>query len=242
MNKYLSYAILGLVSIGALGIVYISARSFAQIVPANQSVLPPKNAASTSGQVTNQTAASTTGANSIVTGYEPRTPYYAGEMDVFVAIDRTERASNVVGYLGSGGSFVMDVPDWIVDHWRSDTGDGDVFTFTPKDNVDLKDFSDIGIFLQSTTEQYNASTLYDMERSSKTGLILAEVLLNDAGDMRIYHVERFDGDMISDDFYMDGNSKTAKVQFYSDKFAHDVAGTKVREFVEGFGVGHGPQG
>ena len=83
---------------------------------------------------------------------------------------------------------------------------------------------------------------YYSDIADNDALILSEVILNSAQDTRIYHVERKMNDRIFDTFYVDGNNKTAQVNFDYSYANYKIYSPKIREFVEGLGKGSVPQG
>jgi hypothetical protein len=70
----------------------------------------------------------------------------------------------------------------------------------------------------------------------------AEVMLNNDGDMRIYHVQRQQGDYVTDVFYVDGNGRTAVATFKSSLVSYGKYGAKIRGLMQGIGKGQAPQG
>src|SRR3989344_7668109 len=50
-------------------------------------------------------------------------------VDPFEVSVGTLHSSNVIGYLGSG-SFIVDLPGWVVEHWIIDNQDETTFAFT----------------------------------------------------------------------------------------------------------------
>lgn len=163
--------------------------------------------------------------------------------DIFESSPRPNNVSNVVGYFASGAFVFNNVPDWIVEHW-GDKGDktDNVFAFSPREEIPGRDFSDIVIEVSTTTEQFNASYLYETQSKSIKDLMIAEIFLNSVGDTRIHHIQRRLAGGIEDIFYIDGNGKTATVTFQAQLENYAKYGTKIREFVQGIGKGEAPRG
>lgn len=143
--------------------------------------------------------------------------------------------SNVVGYF-AGGAFLTYVPQWMVENWSSGSNvDGSVTTFSPKDSYKAtKDFSDIVIKASQTDETYNAEWLF---QSNKSNSLVAEVILNVEGDMRIYHIEKQDGDNIQETFYIDGDKKTGIFIFSASQENYYKYNVRVKEFIQGLRKG-----
>lgn len=173
---------------------------------------------------------------------------------VFSEATRSASTSNIVGYF-AGGSFFWYVPSWVEKSWNISNPKGaDGFTVSPKVVISNRKFSDIVVAVNSSTETYNAVTLYDEDRNSKEGrLIINEVLLNKHGqgmlqintdtNTRIYHVQREIGGDIYDRYYLDGSGgKTAYVVFHAATEEFSKYEIKIREFVESIGTGTQPQG
>jgi hypothetical protein len=68
------------------------------------------------------------------------------------------------------------VPDWLPVYWRMNITDS-LVTITPRDPATSRDFSDIRMDIATTTESFNAETLYS-EAGKGEGITLSEVLLN----------------------------------------------------------------
>jgi len=99
-------------------------------------------------------------------------------------------SSNVVGYFAHG-AFILDWPNWLVENWHTiKSQNSDDMIFTPNVDILNRDFSDIAIVVQKSTENYNADTLYGNDLNNKSGLLISEVILNKAEDLRVYHIER----------------------------------------------------
>ncbi len=85
--------------------------------------------------------------------------------DVFMERESVKHYSNIVGYL-FGGAFIISLPDWFGDNWGSDNSNS--FTqmvFFPKVEVKDRDFSDIVFLVATTTETFNAATLYESDKN-----------------------------------------------------------------------------
>ena len=162
--------------------------------------------------------------------------------DPFDTSSRPANVSNIVGYI-AGGAFVMYVPDWLANNWKIDSqDDDDNVVITPEQSIPDRDFSDMTMEIQPTTETFNAETLYNLDVDHTKDLVLAEVVLDREGDTRIYHTEISANGRIYDTFYLDGNKKTAVVNFDAAEKNYGEYGPKIRELVEGLGKGNEPQG
>lgn len=161
--------------------------------------------------------------------------------------------SNIVGYFANGNFFFY-VPQWIPDNWSIGDLPNGGMKLSPKDPHDL-DFSDILISIATTTENYNAETLYSKDASSenkalcisgsrceipneKSPIVSTEILISTVSDSRIYHVVRsLSNGTIEDRFYIDGKKVTATITFWASKENYSVYEQKIREFVQGIGKG-----
>jgi hypothetical protein len=178
------------------------------------------------------------------------------DADLFTSIQDggQNNISNVVGYFANG-SFYWYVPDWVADHWiASDFGAFGGVVLKPREDIFTRTFSDITIAVNPSSETYNALTMYDEDRKSSEGkLIIDEVFLNkhtDGGiaiqmetNTRIYHVQREVAGKTYDRYYIDGSGgKSLYLNFSaltSDFYKYEK---KIRELVEGIGMGIQPQG
>lgn len=172
---------------------------------------------------------------------------------LFESKPRDPMYSNVIGYF-AGGAFAWYVPDWLVENWTIESvednpNDGGM-VITPKVPVINSPISDIVINVGTSTEYFNAATLFDKEKSGN--VIISEVLLNKhtEGGMtiiietttRIYHVQKEIDGTVHDLYFMDGNGKTAEISFSADKDNFPIYATKIRDLVEGIGEIKAPQG
>lgn len=168
------------------------------------------------------------------------------QKDVFDSSSKSNNQSTVVGYI-AGGAFVFNnLPAWIVENWKTTNKEGDVITFTPREEISDRDFSDIVMEIATTTEQFNADYLYNSYSKSQGmnagKLLIAEIFFNSAGDTRVHHVQRLFGTGIEDTFYIDGNGKTVMITFKASPDNYVRYGAKIKEFVQGIGKGGIPQG
>lgn len=150
-------------------------------------------------------------------------------------------SSNVVGYFASGG-FVMYLPDWTAEHWMTEKGENpDSLVFVPRIAANTpRDYSDIDITVNPTDELMNAAWLYEKGRNAPLpagSSISSEVMQNEVGDMRIYHITTVDANKFYETFFLDGNGKTAIITFSANKDAYLEYSTKVKELVRGIGIG-----
>lgn len=168
--------------------------------------------------------------------------------DIFESSPRSDNTSNVVGYFASGAFVWNSVPDWVVQHWTSGDkkGNDNIIIFSPRDEIVGRDFSDIVIETYSTTEQFNADSMYESYKKIESvdvgKLMIAEIFLNSTGDTQIYHVQRLINSQIDDTFYIDGNTKTAVITFQAKPDNYAKYGAKIKEFVQGIGKGGQPRG
>lgn len=168
------------------------------------------------------------------------------QKDVFDSSPRSNNQSNVVGYI-AGGAFIFNhLPDWIVENWKTTNKGGDMITFTPKEEITDRDFSDIVMEIATTTEQFNADYLYSAYSKAQGmnagRLLIAEIFFNSVGDTRVHHVQRLFGTGIEDTFYIDGNGKTVMITFKASPDNYVRYGAKIKEFVQSIGKGGTPQG
>ncbi len=163
------------------------------------------------------------------------------ELSIFMENDSRSNTSNVVGYIGRG-AFSLNLPNWLADHWKMSTSDGNHYEFYPFENVNRSSFSNISVSLTSLTEVYNADSRYDYSLENDKNIILSEIFFNSNGDLRIYHTQQREGGLIVDNFYVDGNSMTARVHFSAKESMYSAVGPKIKEFMQGIGKGGTPQG
>ena len=181
---------------------------------------------------------------------EVQTPSYA----YLFKEQREANTSNIVGYFG-GGAFAWYVPDWLAENWIIPTPKfSEVMNMAPKIRDNPEDFSDIVFDVASSTETFNAATLYEAEASSTepSALINQEVVLNkhtEGGlmlvietDTHIYHIQKSVQDRIKDIYYIDGNGKTLMVTFDARADIFPQFSAKIRNLVEGIGEVKAPQG
>jgi hypothetical protein len=151
---------------------------------------------------------------------------------------------NIVGYFDYG-TLVTYIPDWLADHWttKSDKGDPSSVTISPKEKIDDKDFSNIDMTFEKTDETFNASFLYQqMKDDQNYQNVVAETILNNAGDTMIYHIVRKYNTLSTDFYFIDGgNNKTATITFSANSKNYDKYAPKIKEFIQGLGKGK-PQG
>lgn len=144
--------------------------------------------------------------------------------------------SNVVGYFAYG-AFLTTLPDWLSDHWKSVPGNSaDDLLFTPQDQIQNRDFSDIIVTVWPTDETTNAENLYDKQidpRFELKEVITKETILNNSGDTYIYHIQELYEGKYYDTYYLDGVKKTAKVEFSSTAENFLRYSAKIKEFVQG---------
>ncbi len=170
---------------------------------------------------------------------------------LFESEPRNPTYSNIVGYF-AGGAFAWYVPDWLVENWKIDNSvNNSGMLFTPKEPISNSPISDIAINVSTSTEDFNAETLFEKEKLLGN-VIIAEILLNKhaEGDItliietttRIYHVQSERGGRVHEMYFMDGNNKTAQILFSSDKENFQSYVTKIRDMVEGIGEAKSPQG
>lgn len=173
------------------------------------------------------------------------TPQLAGPLTLyFEAGQRQANTSNAVGYF-AGGAFLTYVPDWIVEHWGSGgSNDGTLTTFYPRDIASTsRDFSDIVITAQASTEVFSADWLFENEKKEGgKAVVNAEIFVNEEEDMRIYHIEKAIGDRIEEKYFIDGNGKTGVFEFSSSKRNYYYYSVKVKEFIRGLTLAKGPRG
>lgn len=153
-------------------------------------------------------------------------------------------SSNIVGYI-AGGAFIIDWPNWVTEHWETITKENGDLVFTPNEVVVNRDFSDIVLRIGTTTETFNADSLYDhdiKETLTERGEVLISETLFNKFDSRMYHVQRLNDGRVHDVYYVDGNNKSAIVTFDVDQNDYAVYGAKVKEFVQGIGKGASEQG
>ncbi len=167
---------------------------------------------------------------------------------------------NIIGYFARGNFFTY-IPQWIPDNWSMKDLPGYSIKFSPKvPEGETVDFSDIVVSVATTTEKYNAETLYSKEASTadKTSclvgsrcevrdpsdsIITSEILLSTVGDTRIYHLaESLSDGTIQDRFFIDGRDLTATITFSADKDTYPLYENKIREFVQGIGKGDAVRG
>jgi hypothetical protein len=183
----------------------------------------------------------------------------ASSSNLFESVPQTDNTSNVVGYI-LGGAFELYVPNWVMDHWLLDTSKTYQVTVRPKDTSTARDFSNIEIYFATSTETYNAETLYSnqikndgkticitnsrCESAEQSGnIITSEIILGDIGDTYIYHIARMTPDsMVTDYFYFDGQELTGEAIFSVNKSDYGTYGLKVRQFIQGIGKTITPQG
>ena len=150
-------------------------------------------------------------------------------------------AGSTVGYFGNG-AFVMSVPNWVTLHWQIEMGvaSSGSMTLIPKDNSAPRDFSDIVISVGPATETQNAAWYYNNNRNIPVpqGVsMVSEVINNEAGNMRIYHITKIQGQMFYETYYFDAENKTASLTFYANKDKYLEYSLKIKEFVTGIGTG-----
>lgn len=164
-----------------------------------------------------------------------------------------EPKQNIVGYF-AGGAFGWYVPDWLYENWTLKKIEGDPdnqgMTFTPKEAVTDGLISDITMYVATSTETFNAETLFDIQKRS--GAVLSEVLLNKHTEGRativmetntmIYHIQVLDKEWMTDIYYINGFGKTLSISFRSDKNNFPAYSAKIRDLVEGIGELKAPQG
>ncbi len=162
--------------------------------------------------------------------------------------------SNIVGHFGEG-AFGWYVPSWLVANWVDVTPEGGLgLIFAPKVRHDSEQFSNIVIEVGTSTEAFNAMTLYDMNiaKSAPSDIVITEVLLNKHGasDLQItmetntliYHIEKKVSNDVLDTYYMDGNGKTLIVSFRARADIFPQFSTRIRDLVGGIGALVPPQG
>ncbi len=167
--------------------------------------------------------------------------------------------SNIVGHFGYG-NFSLYMPQWISDHWKMESIANGGMKFSPKLQIENRDFSDITIALATTTESSNAETLYsenlpaDKRKLCISGsrcdapendvsIITSEILISTVSDTRIYHIARLvPYGRIQDSFYIDGRELTATIHFSAPQENYALYEPKIKEFVQGIGKAEAPQG
>ncbi len=132
--------------------------------------------------------------------YSSSIPGYV--LNVFSAPDSDFNKNKV---LNIGDALNVNLPNWIVSNWSSRTSDGDIYMFNSNDSIQEKYFSGIVIELKPTTELYNAEYTYTINKTTKSNLLIAEVLVNKNEDLRIYHIQS-----LSDDYIYDDDSEKGK--------------------------------
>lgn len=178
----------------------------------------------------------------------------------FFALDphKSDYSTNVVGYFAYG-NFLIDMPRWVIDYWKETNLENGGMKFAVVTDEPV-DFGDITIALATTTEIYNAETLYMNEfpasikrvcisgarceiPESDVSIVTSEILIGTIGDTRIYHIARLvPHGQIQDSFFIDGKELTATVHFSSSKENYSVYEAKVKEFVQGIGKGGAVRG
>jgi len=155
-----------------------------------------------------------------------------------VVFDSGVVKNGVVGYFAYG-AFVIAVPDWMVNNWYNTQGEiAGLTIFSPRATDGNRDFSDIVIYTATTTETMNAAYLFEKDKDAD----VSEILLSRSGDFRIYHTERQVGDRIYSTYYIDGNGKTGTFQFDADVKNYYKYSIKIKEFINGIGVGEKVRG
>ena len=169
---------------------------------------------------------------------------------LFQSSTTSEQYSNIVGTFANE-SFAWYVPAWLIDNWemKQDDSKGINITFTPK-IADQKKISPITFYIEPSTENFNAATMYEEE--SKNKFLLKEILLSQhkegtlqiliEPETRIYHIQKEDTNAISDLYMMDGNGYTLRVFFWADKEIFPLYANKIRDMVEGIGEVKAPKG
>jgi len=177
-----------------------------------------------------QYVASTDSAQDIVSNIQIEPSPSIGD----IVFDSGNVKSGVVGYF-AGGAFVTAVPDWMANNWYSKDGEAKGFmVFAPRTTDDNRDFSDIVIYTATTTETMNAAYLFEMAR---VGTDISEIILGQGGDLRIYHTEQQITDRVFSTYYIDGNGKTGVFNFDADVKNYYKYSVKIKEFINGLGVG-----
>jgi hypothetical protein len=144
--------------------------------------------------------------------------------------------------------FHLSIPDWMNENWvwgrfyyLNDTWD-----ITPKKDIPGAT-NGIYFYAEDIAEEYNAGTLYenrqDPELIKTYGKpVLAEILLNNDQDTRIYHVQ-YEGDyLVTDEYYMDGTKETIRVTVSLAKENYAKNSSEIRKFLQSFKKTYDPQG
>ena len=168
--------------------------------------------------------------------------------------NREPMTSNIVGYF-AGGAFAWYVPDWLIENWsmqNSTSSDG--MDISPKIRQNSNDFSDIIFSISTSSETFNALTLYENELQSVSSStqVTNEVLLNqhtEGGitmvietDTRIYHIQESAGNRTKEIYYIDGKGKTLVVSFEAKTDIFPQFSPKIQSMIEGIGELKPPQG
>lgn len=163
--------------------------------------------------------------------------------DVFEEGPRNSNTSNVVGYFANG-AFLIEVPEWIVQGWSIDTStDQNTMTISPRSSIENRDFSDIVVTHEPTSETFNAEYLYDLEpKVGHRPVVNKEIFFNDTLDMRVYLIETQLADTMFATFFVDGKGKTAKVIFSANKTNYYYYVWKVRQFLKSLTLAAEPRG
>lgn len=155
---------------------------------------------------------------------------------------------NIVGYFAHG-AFSIYIPQWMYQNWDIHIPDvGETTTISPKTGRIGSDFSDITMRLSTSTELYNAESLYESdlkERSLNSTLVNNEVLLSRPGqggttintedNTRIYHETWTLGDRTYDYYYLNGKNLTLEIDFNVKTEFYAEFADHIRDFVEGIG-------
>jgi hypothetical protein len=236
IKKPLFLYIVAVIVLAAAGIVTVKNRSANKVIDGNPS-MPAAVVATTTptesdeGQTREEVA-------SLITAPD--------HMNLFTS-DPRNNTSNIVGYI-AGGAFVINLSDWIPQKWSmKDYAEGEKgsILFTPKENIQNRDFSDITLRITSTNEENNASYLAEKEMGvavEKDAVRTIAVIKSLDGNTDIHHIEKLVGNTCELKFFFDGNkSKTAIVHFSASSTNCQKYSARVKEFIQGFSNGT-PQG
>lgn len=144
--------------------------------------------------------------------------------------------------------FSLEIPDWMNENWIWGRFYylNDTWEITPKKLI--PGFPNgIYFYAENIAEEYNAETIYTYRQTPEVikaygKPVLTEIFLNNDQNIRIYHLEYENGDTITDDYYMDGENKTIKVEVTINKENYATYSTEFRKFLQGFQKREYPQG
>jgi len=171
---------------------------------------------------------------------------------LFIDPPRQPGYSNAVGYIGY--TFVLYLPDWLSSgKWRSSsekesTREYAVNLFSPMEDIQDRDFSDIRVESRVSSEIYNAEYLYNIKKKQLQEGPKAEesytfeFFYSEKGNLLIYHIQKRTISNIDDTYYLNSGGRTAKITFSAAGSNKEFYSQKVLEFMMGFVNENTPQG